>query len=213
VTIAVRERRNPQETRQALMAAGEELFSELGFGGASVDLIARRAGVNKGMINYHFRGKAGLYEAILVANLSPITENLALLRGRALPPAERLAEYLALFGSMHAEHPALSAMVLREVLSGGRHLTGTSMGQILGLLDCVREIVASGVAQGAFRPVDPTMTHVSIIGCIVLFFASARFRQRLASEGRTTGLTPDPSDYVSHAQEFIRRGLAVEGRS
>jgi AcrR family transcriptional regulator len=203
-----------EETRQALMAAGEELFAQLGFSGASVDRIARAAGVNKAMINYHFRGKAGLYEAILIANLSPVTEKLRVLRGKALPPAERLAEYVALFGAMHAEHPALSAMVLREVLSGGLHLSETSMAQMLGLLDCVREIVATGVAQGAFRPVDPTMTHVTIIGSIVLFFAAARLRQRLASEGRATGMTPAAEDYVRHAQDFILRGLALpEGRS
>jgi AcrR family transcriptional regulator len=134
------------------------------------------------------------------------------LRGRALPPAERLAEYVALFGAMHAEHPALSAMVLREVLSGGLHLSESSLQQLLGLLDCVREIVATGVAEGVFRPVDPTMTHVTIIGCIVLFFAAARLRQRLASEGRTTGMLPDAGDYVRHAQDFILRGLAREGR-
>jgi AcrR family transcriptional regulator len=210
--IPARDRRNPEETRQALLAAGEELFAQLGYSGASLDRIARAAGVNKAMISYHFRGKAGLYEAILVANLSPITEQLRVLRGRALPPAERLAEYVALFGAMHAEHPALSAMVLREVLSGGLHLSESSLQQLLGLLDCVREIVATGVAEGVFRPVDPTMTHVTIIGCIVLFFAAARLRQRLASEGRTTGMLPDAGEYVRHAQDFILRGLAGEGR-
>jgi hypothetical protein len=56
------------------------------------------------------------------------------------------------------------------------------------------------------------MTHVTIIGCIVLFFAAARLRQRLASEGRTTGMLPDAGDYVRHAQDFILRGLAGEGR-
>ena len=214
MAVAVRERRNSEETRQALMSAGEELFAQFGFAGASVDRIARRAGVNKAMISYHFRGKAGLYEAILVANLQPLTEKLGVLRGKALPPAERLREYVALFGAMHAEHPALSVMVLREVLSGGGHLTESSLQQLLGLLDCVREIVASGVAQGAFRPVDPTMTHVTIVGSIVLFFATGRLRQRLASEGRTTGMMPAAEDYVRHAQEFILRGLALpEGRS
>jgi TetR/AcrR family transcriptional regulator len=210
--IPARDRRNSEETRQALLAAGEELFAQLGYSGASLDRIGRAAGVNKAMISYHFRGKAGLYEAILVANLSPVTEKLRVLRGRALPPAERLAEYVALFGAMHAEHPALSAMVLREVLSGGLHLSEASLQQLLGLLDCVREIVATGVAEGVFRPVDPTMTHVTILGCIVLFFAAARLRQRLASEGRTTGMLPDAGDYVRHAQDFILRGLAREGR-
>ncbi|MCP4657706.1 MAG: helix-turn-helix transcriptional regulator, partial [bacterium] len=46
-------------TREALLEAATELFAERGFDGAKVEAIARRAGVNKAMISYHFGGKQG----------------------------------------------------------------------------------------------------------------------------------------------------------
>ena len=60
-----RERRDPEATRQALLRAGAELFAERGFDGVPIDEVAARAGVNKALISYHFRGKRGLYVAIL----------------------------------------------------------------------------------------------------------------------------------------------------
>jgi AcrR family transcriptional regulator len=194
-------------TREALLKAGEELFSEHGFSGASVDLIARRAGVNKAMISYHFGGKAGLYGAILAATLGPVTERLQGLRDAPLSAEARLVAYLDLFGALHISHPALSVMVLREILSGGPHLDARLMPHLLGLMDCVRSIVDSGVKDGTFRPVDPVMTHLSIVGSLVLFFATARFRNRLVREGRVAALAPPPEEYIRHIKEFVLRGL------
>ena len=194
-------------TREALLRAGEDLFSEHGFSGASVDQIARRAGVNKAMISYHFGGKAGLYGAILAATLGPVTERLQGLRDAPMSAEARLRTYLDVFGALHISHPALSVMVLREILSGGHHLDDRLMPHLLGLMECVRSIVDSGVKDGTFRPADPTMTHISIVGSLVLFFATARFRNRLVREGRVAAIAPPPEEYIRHIKEFVLRGL------
>jgi TetR/AcrR family transcriptional regulator len=200
-------RRRSISTKESLLRAGEDLFSEHGFAGASVDRIARRAGVNKAMISYHFGGKAGLYGAILAATLGPVTERLQGLREAPLTVEDRLRAYLDAFGAMHIAHPALSVMVLREIMSGGHHLDDRLMPHLLGLMDCVRSIVDSGVKDGTFRPVDPTLTHLSIVGSLVLFFATARFRARLVREGRVAAIAPPPEEYIRHVKEFVLSGL------
>jgi len=53
-------RRDAAATRDALLAAGTELFAERGYDGVPVWAIAKEAGVNKAMINYHFGGKRKL---------------------------------------------------------------------------------------------------------------------------------------------------------
>ena len=58
-------RRDAQATRAALIAAGTRLFAERGFAESSVEQIAKQAGVNKALINYHFGGKRGLLTAII----------------------------------------------------------------------------------------------------------------------------------------------------
>ncbi len=56
--------RDADRTRQQLLAAALDEFSAKGFSGARVQDIARRAGVNKQLINYYFGSKEGLYEAL-----------------------------------------------------------------------------------------------------------------------------------------------------
>jgi len=52
-------------TRQSIMKAAVALFAERGYEGASVRAIVSKAGVNQAAINYHFKGKDGLYLEVL----------------------------------------------------------------------------------------------------------------------------------------------------
>lgn len=52
-------------TRQKLLEAGARLFGLHGFEGTTTRALAEAAGVNLGAILYHFRGKEGLYRAVL----------------------------------------------------------------------------------------------------------------------------------------------------
>jgi TetR/AcrR family transcriptional regulator len=56
--------RDAERSRQALLDAALDEFSERGYAGARVADIARRAGVNKQLINYYFGSKEGLYLAV-----------------------------------------------------------------------------------------------------------------------------------------------------
>ena len=71
-----RGKRGPEATRQALLRAGAELFAERGFDGVPIEEVAGRAGVNKALISYHFRGKRGLYVAILESAFASLAERL-----------------------------------------------------------------------------------------------------------------------------------------
>lgn len=53
-------------TRERVLEAASELFAHRGFRGASARAISAQAGANAAAISYHFRGKRGLYEAVLM---------------------------------------------------------------------------------------------------------------------------------------------------
>ena len=53
-----------RETREALVLAALEIFGRDGFEAASTRAIADKAGANQALINYHFKGKQGLYLAV-----------------------------------------------------------------------------------------------------------------------------------------------------
>lgn len=52
-------------TRQRLLASAEKVFSRLGYGGASVDLIAEEAGFSKGAVYSNFPGKEAMFLELL----------------------------------------------------------------------------------------------------------------------------------------------------
>lgn len=63
--MAERKSRNPEETRDKLVAAARDLVLERGFTGAGVDQICDRAGVTKGAFFHHFKSKDEIGKATL----------------------------------------------------------------------------------------------------------------------------------------------------
>lgn len=200
--------RDAEATREALLLSGIEEFAAAGFDGATVDRIARRAAVNKAMISYHFGGKAGLYRAILEAEFRWLEERLSELRAAPMDAASQLERFVAIFGDLHARHPHLSRMLMREIMSGGTHLDDGLLPRILQVFATVQAIVEKGVREGAFRPVHPLLTHLTVIGSLVFFFASSPFRERLARSGRLPVEMPTGDDFVRNLQSLMTQGLA-----
>src|SRR3954452_12310286 len=67
-------RRDPEGTRQRILAAALAEFSEKGLGGARVDEIALRAGANKRMLYHYYGNKEDLFLAVLESAYADIRE-------------------------------------------------------------------------------------------------------------------------------------------
>ena len=202
--------RDTASTREALMNAATEIFAERGFDGSRVDLIAERAGVNKAMINYHFGGKKGLYAAILEAALAVAQDRFRRIRGSTEPADIRLREFIDTFGDLSTLRPGLPAMVLREVISGGMHIDEELLPYFLEIFSLVHEIIHQGVRERSFRNVDPFLTHLSLLGSLVFYFATIPLRRKFIDEGKFPALDPTPTEYVEHIQELMIRGLSAK---
>ena len=61
------------DTRDALLTAARTEFAERGFDGATVRVIADRAGVDPAMVNHWFGGKEALFTAALDLPIDPST--------------------------------------------------------------------------------------------------------------------------------------------
>ena len=192
------------------MSAAAAAFADRGFDGATVEFIARKARVNKAMISYHFGGKEGLYHAILLSTFAPAVERMKALRDSDQPADQQLKQFVDLFAGLVARQPRFPAMMLREVLSGGRHMDEDVLPLFLTVFSTVREIVAKGIRSGQLRSVDPLLTHLSLIGALVFYFATEPLRDRLFAEGKLPVVKQPPAAFVKHMQEMVAHGLAAE---
>jgi AcrR family transcriptional regulator len=200
-----------EATREALLGAGLELFAEHGFEGVRVDQIARQAGANKALINYHFGGKAGLYAAILKGTFESMSADLAALRNGNRPADQALREFVGVLGAMMQRRPSLPRMILREILSGGEHMPEDVLPHFISVFETVSGLVARGVRARRFRAVDPFLTHLSLMGALTFFFVTRSFREKKIAElPQSIPAEPRAEDYVAHLQELIVRGLSAE---
>jgi TetR/AcrR family transcriptional regulator, regulator of cefoperazone and chloramphenicol sensitivity len=99
-------------TRERLLDAAEDLFSDRGYRATSVRHITSRAACNLASVNYHFGGKLNLYRQMFHRRLSAVRErriaNIRKIQRRAAPP-EDLEDFLRSFTDAFLE-PHLDGM-------------------------------------------------------------------------------------------------------
>ena len=110
--------RPSQDQDQALLAAGAELYPQLGCAGLSVRRVAEAAGVNPAMVHYHFGSKDAFLRALLQQHYEEMFAALSLTSQGDADEMERLAA--ALFGVARfvREHRPLIARVWADAQGG-----------------------------------------------------------------------------------------------
>jgi len=201
-----REKRDPLATRQALLRAGAELFSEHGFDGVPIEAVAARAGVNKALISYHFRGKRGLYVAILEAAFASMSERLKAIEAEAPSARQTLRAFLGAFEQVTREQPGFPTLFLREVLASG--IEPAVVPHLVEIIGVSRRLAERGAREGLFRRVDPLLLHFGLVGSLAIFFATEPARRKVAAEGRFPFAMPGAKAFIRYLEELTLRGLA-----
>jgi AcrR family transcriptional regulator len=201
-----KEKRDPGATRQALMKAGSELFSERGFDGVPLEDLARQAGVNKALVSYHFGGKRGLYVAILESAFTSMAARLKQIEAAAPSAREALHGYVRAFEQITRERLDFPTLFLREVLSTG--IEPALLPPILEIIGVSRRLAERGVREGLFRRVDPVLLHFGLVGSLVFFFATEPARLRAVAEGRVPFAMPSRQAFTRYLEGLTLRGLA-----
>jgi AcrR family transcriptional regulator len=97
--------RNVELTKQRILAAATEEFSEHGFAGARVDRIAEQAGANKSLIYSYFGNKEALFAAVYQAIMRQVVQDVTM-------DAADLPGYLGRRLDWQYRNPALSRIAL-----------------------------------------------------------------------------------------------------
>jgi AcrR family transcriptional regulator len=109
-----RRRLSAPKRRELIEEAASELFAERGYNGASIDEIARRAGVTAPVLYDHFSSKAELHRSLLERHFAELR---ALWREQLAgeePPAWRIPRAIDAWFAYVQEHPYAWRMLFRD---------------------------------------------------------------------------------------------------
>ncbi len=166
--------RDPEATREAILTAATDEFAEHGLGGARVDRIAERAGINKRMLYYYFGQKEDLFLAVLERAYEKIRGQEQQLNLTQVDPVEAIRRLIAFTWNYYLENPSFPVLLNSENLHRARHLKRSAKVRTLHspFVATIAEVLERGSRSGVFRAgVDPIQLYISIAG-ISYFYLS-----------------------------------------
>lgn len=160
--VSYEERSN--RTREAILAAAEQEFVANGLSGATMESIAKAAGVNKSLIYRHFERKEFLFRQVLVQAYQRVRAREAEFSFSDDPvvAVEQLCDFTL---NYYLENPSFLVLVGIENLHRGENLRPVAREELgIGkLMQTVSRILDTGVARGLFRPgLSPVDVWLSI---------------------------------------------------
>ena len=149
------------ENERALLEAGEAIFAEEGFSGATTAAIARRAGVPKANLHYYFPTKEALYRAVVERVLTAWLAAAASFDASE-DPREALSAYIGAKMDLSREMPLASRIWSAEIMRGApiiQDFLDTTLSEWVAARE---RAVKRWIAAGKLKPIEPKVLFYMI---------------------------------------------------
>ncbi|MBS8225079.1 TetR family transcriptional regulator C-terminal domain-containing protein [Vannielia litorea] len=143
-----------QKNTSAILDAALDVFSANGFRGATVDQIAKAAGLSKPNLLYYFPSKEAMHQTLLAGLLDTWLAPLRALDPEG-DPVEEILSYAGRKLEMSREMPRESRLFANEVLQGAPNLEGVLKAHLKPLVDEKAAVIAGWSADGRLAPLHP----------------------------------------------------------
>jgi len=201
-----KQKRDAEATKAKLIKNAMELFAKKGFDGVSVDEVAAASEVNKAMIFYYFKNKAGLYEAVMQGVLDAIYDEIVEADKCCANTLGELKAFIMTYASFAKRYPYFPALLLRELSDSGAHLPELMFESMKKLFVLLSAILDKGVEEGLFKDVIPMIVHFMIIGTINLYVTTEPLRKKAEDED---ALDTCSSCEIEEVSEYIYRKILL----
>ncbi len=185
------------DTRERILSAALEAFAEQGFDGATTRDIATRAGVNLGLLPYHFGDKSGLWKAAVERAFAEMQSGVdAALADAAGDEREHLRRLIRAHVRFVAHNPAFIRIMHDEGKRRGPRMRWLVDRHVKPLYEGLRSFL-DGAQRARFLPaaIPPVHFLYALVGAAGVIFHQSEECKRLA------GVDPfDPEVVEAHAR-------------
>ncbi len=167
--------RDADRSQKDILEAALGEFAASGLGGARMDRIAERAGVNKRLIYYYFDSKESLFLAVLEGAYEGIRGDEQQLNLAQVEPIEAIRRLIAFTWNYYLAHPEFLTLLNSENLHRARHLKTSSKVRTMHspLVQTIADVLERGVDLKLFRAgVDPVQLYISIAGVSYFYLSN-----------------------------------------
>jgi TetR/AcrR family transcriptional regulator len=147
--------------RHRILDAALNVFSQHGYRGATLDLIAKEAGISKPNILYYFSGKEKIHVTLLNQLMETWLDPLIEMDASGDPMTELLA-YVQRKLDMARDLPRESRLFANEILQGAPRMGPHLASDLKPLFDEKCALIETWIHEGKLAKVDPRHLIFSI---------------------------------------------------
>jgi AcrR family transcriptional regulator len=151
-------------TRDEILAAAAQIFSQKGFHATSMHDIAEAVKLQKASLYHHVTSKQEILVEVLDQALDLFIANMQAVMARPLPPDEMLRQAMQTYLTTILQQRDLASVLLLEHRSlepelHNRHIPRRDRFERLW-----RDLIQQGLEAGCYHDVDPAMTARALLG-------------------------------------------------
>jgi AcrR family transcriptional regulator len=207
-----KQKRDAKATQAKILQEARTLFSLKGFDATTTDDIAKSSGVNKALIYYYFKNKAGLYAQVMSGLFDAIYDEVVTSRESCTSTTDELHAFIKTYADYAYEHPYFPALLLRELSDSGAHLPEMMFASMRNLFILLSDILTKAEEQKVFTHAIPMVVHFMIIGSLNLMVTTEPLRKKAmqldASVDTCSGCSAD--EVSTYIFETIKKSLEVK---
>ena len=200
-----------QDSRTAILDAGERLFAERGFAGTTIKQIGTAAGVNSALLYYYFADKERLYTEVLQRLLDTLMQEGEKVFAAARSPEDAIRGLIGVQGNLLASRPHVARLIARELVDhDAAHVRGMFAQLAAGVFKRLCEMIRDGQRTGALgSDFDPQFAAISTIAQVVYFHIARPAVGILLGYGPQGAPEPVARAYADHAANFAIAALSA----
>jgi TetR/AcrR family transcriptional regulator len=176
-------RPSAQPTRDRIITAAIDLFSERSFDGATTREIAAQAGVTQPLLNYHFRSKEELWQTAIDSLFEMLTQTLDA-RTTGLRGVDEVTSAKLLvreFITFSARHPQLHRIIMQESKADGPRMDYLVDRHVRPIYERTTALFEALARKGAVPPIPAAHLYYILTGAGPTMFVLAPECRRLSS--------------------------------
>jgi len=167
--------RDADRSREEILRAAMTEFADHGFGGARIEAIAERAGVNKKLIYYYYAAKDELFLAVLEQSYADIRAAEHELHLETSDPIEAIRSLVGFTWCHYLAHPEFLALLNSENMHRAGHLKRSARIRQMNspLIEVLAGVLKRGEESGELRSgIDAMQLYISIAGLAYFYLSN-----------------------------------------
>ena len=193
--------------KEEILKIASKEFAKHGFVGVSMETIAKKAGITKAAIYYHFKNKASLFEEVVMPKVKELIEEIYSFENEN--PKEELKHYINSYAKIFKKYPCFAAILAHEFVDGGRDLSNEIIKNLSKIFKKLIIILKKGEEKNIFKIDNPFSIQLMIVSSLIMHQSTKPLRKRI-SKYIDIELNPSIEDIANAIYTKILKAISKE---